>query len=146
MPNSSGLDYGCGPGPALAAMMRETGHRMAVYDPFFAQDKVPLAGTYDFITCTEAAEHFHNPRREFEKLSEMLKPGGILAIMTIFQTDDARFEGWRYRHDPTHVVFYRPCTFRVIAGQLGLSCEIMGRDVAFLISGDAMKAAARHMT
>lgn len=146
MSNSSGLDYGCGPGPALAAMMREAGHRMAVYDPFFAPDKVPLAGTCDFITCTETAEHFHNPRREFAMLASLLEPDGILAVMTIFQTDDERFEGWRYRQDPTHVVFYRPCTFEVIAGQLGLSCEIVSADVVFLINREAKPPAALHMT
>ncbi len=35
----SGLDYGCGPGPALAVMLREAGHAMAVYDPFFRPDR-----------------------------------------------------------------------------------------------------------
>jgi len=34
-PQCRGLDYGCGPGPALAAMLREAGHDMALYDPFF---------------------------------------------------------------------------------------------------------------
>jgi SAM-dependent methyltransferase len=33
-PGARGLDYGCGPGPALAHMLREAGHDMAVYDPF----------------------------------------------------------------------------------------------------------------
>ncbi|MEX1148003.1 MAG: hypothetical protein WEB93_06450, partial [Sphingomonadales bacterium] len=32
---SAGLDYGCGPGPALAAMMTQAGHTAALYDPFF---------------------------------------------------------------------------------------------------------------
>lgn len=32
----SGLDYGCGPGPALAFMLREMGHSVELYDPFFA--------------------------------------------------------------------------------------------------------------
>jgi len=37
-PACEGLDYGCGPGPALAAMLREAGHDVALYDPFFAPD------------------------------------------------------------------------------------------------------------
>jgi SAM-dependent methyltransferase len=131
-PGSRGLDYGCGPGPALAAMLREAGHDMQVYDPYFAPDATVLEGTYDFITCTETAEHFHRSGEEFARLASMLRPGGILAVMTMFQTDDARFEGWHYRLDPTHVVFYRAETFRVIAARLGLVCEIVGRDVAFL--------------
>jgi 2-polyprenyl-3-methyl-5-hydroxy-6-metoxy-1,4-benzoquinol methylase len=131
-PNSSGFDYGCGPGPALAAMLREAGHEVAVYDPFFVRDKTPLAGSYDFITCTETAEHFHKPQEEFALLASLLNPGGVLAVMTIFQTDDDRFENWRYRQDPTHVVFYRPSTFHVIARQLKLGCELVCKDVMFL--------------
>jgi SAM-dependent methyltransferase len=112
---ASGLDYGCGPGPALAAMLREAGHRMALYDPFFAPDRSVLDQTYDFITCTETAEHFHHPAGEFRRLAGLLKPGGVLAVMTMFQTDDGRFEGWHYRLDPTHVVFYRAETFGHLA-------------------------------
>ena len=37
-PRSQGLDYGCGPGPVLAGMLREAGHRVALYDPFFDPD------------------------------------------------------------------------------------------------------------
>ncbi|MBC7133126.1 MAG: class I SAM-dependent methyltransferase [Roseovarius sp.] len=131
-PGAQGLDHGCGPGPALAAMLREAGHPMAVYDPFYAPDPAPLARRYDFVTCTEVAEHFHRPAEEFDHLGALLRPGGLLAVMTRFQTDDARFGGWHYRKDPTHVVFYRPETFAVIAAQRGWSCEIVARDVAFL--------------
>lgn len=131
-PGSQGLDYGCGPGPALAAMLREAGHGMAVYDPVYAPDPAPLAMRYDFVTCTEVAEHFHAPAAEFDRLGRLLRPGGILAVMTCFQTEDARFGGWHYRKDPTHVVFYRSETFGVIAAGRGWRCEIVAKDVAFL--------------
>ena len=129
---ASGLDYGCGPGPALAAMLREAGHEVALYDPFFAPDPSALTARYDFVCCTETAEHFHNPAQEFERLVAMLKPGGWLAIMTCFQTDDARFAAWHYRKDPTHVVFYWAETFTEIASQHGLSCEIPCKDVVLM--------------
>lgn len=132
-PNSHGLDYGCGPGPALAAMMREAGHTVSLYDPYFAPDKAVLSACHDFITCTETAEHFHEPAVEFARLATLLKPGGVLAVMTVFQTDDALFDAWQYRADPTHVTFYRAHSFHVIASQLGLSCEIISKDVAFLM-------------
>ncbi len=127
-----GLDYGCGPGPALAAMMREAGHSMALYDPFFHPDPGPLGGTYDFITCTETAEHFHRPAEEFDRLNHMLRPGGWLGLMTCFQTEDARFGDWHYRKDPTHVVFYREATLRTIAAAHGWRCEIPVKDVALM--------------
>lgn len=59
-PGASGLDYGCGPGPALAAMLADAGHPMTLYDPLFRPDPSALAATYDFVTCTEVAEHFHH--------------------------------------------------------------------------------------
>lgn len=131
-PGARGLDYGCGPGPALAMMLTEAGHRMALYDPFFHPDPAPLAQRYDFITCTEAAEHFHRPAEEFDRLGALLNPGGWLAVMTSFQTEDARFEGWQYRKDPTHVVFYRAATFARIAGARGWSCVCPVKDVALM--------------
>jgi SAM-dependent methyltransferase len=131
-PGLSGLDYGCGPGPALAAMLSEAGHSMALYDPFFFPDPAPLAATYDFITCTEVVEHFHAPADEFDKLERLLRPGGSLAVMTCFQTNDARFANWHYRKDPTHVVFYREQTFRTIAAQRGWECEVPVKDVVLM--------------
>ena len=127
-----GLDYGCGPGPALAAMLREAGHEMMLYDPFFAPDTEPLALAHDFVTCTEVAEHFHAPFREFARLRGLTRPGGWLALMTSFQTDDGRFAGWHYRKDPTHVVFYREETFRYLADQWGWACEIPAKDVVLM--------------
>ena len=128
-PPMSGLDYGCGPGPALAHMLREAGHDMAVYDPFFAADEAALSRTYDFITCTEVAEHFHDPHAEFTRLDAMLRPGGWLAVMTLFQTDDTRFAGWHYRKDPTHVVFYRRQTMRQIAADFGWNHDFPAENV-----------------
>ncbi|MBN1239860.1 MAG: class I SAM-dependent methyltransferase [Gammaproteobacteria bacterium] len=132
-----GLDYGCGPGPALAAMLREAGHEVAVYDPHFEPDTGPLRHTYDFVTCTETAEHFHRPADEFERLDRMLEPGGWLAIMTCFQSEDALFAGWHYRKDPTHVVFYRETTLRRVAALHGWDCEIPLKDVALMFKPES---------
>jgi SAM-dependent methyltransferase len=131
-PAADGLDYGCGPGPALAGLMRARGHCMALYDPFFHPDPGALERSYDFITCTEVVEHFHHPAREFERLDALLKPGGWLAIKTTFQTDDARFARWNYRRDPTHVVFYRPLTFRHIAQCHGWDPVFPDHNIVFM--------------
>ncbi|WP_439574245.1 class I SAM-dependent methyltransferase [Phreatobacter sp.] len=129
---SRGLDYGCGPGPALAAMLREAGHSMALYDPLFHPDPEPLSHSYDFVTCTETAEHFHRPAEAFAGLMSLVRPGGWLAVMTCFQTDDARFQDWHYRKDPTHVVFYREETLRHLAAARGWRCEVPVKDVALM--------------
>lgn len=131
-PGASGLDYGCGPGPALAAMLTEAGHAMSLYDPLFRDERSVLDRTYDFVTCTEVAEHFHHPRDEFERLDGLLKPGGWLAVMTAFLEDGEDFARWHYRRDPTHVVFFREATFHVIARQRGWHCEIPVANVALM--------------
>lgn len=131
-PASEGLDFGCGPGPALAAMLTERGHRMAVYDPFFAPDTDVLGRAYDFVTCTEVIEHFRAPAAEFRTLRRLVRPGGWLGLMTCFQTDDDRFESWHYPKDPTHVVFYREETLHWLAASGGWSCTIPRKDVALL--------------
>ena len=45
-----GLDFGCGPGPALADMMQSEGNEMEIYDPFCFPNQDALSKTYDFIT------------------------------------------------------------------------------------------------
>lgn len=131
-PHQVGLDYGCGPGPALADMLRESGHQMRLFDPLFFPDSTALEETYDVITCSEVAEHFHTPAHEFDRFDRMLRPGGCLAVMTCFQTEDSRFANWHYRADPTHVVFYRARTFDFIAGERGWRCEIPVKDIALM--------------
>jgi hypothetical protein len=131
-PKQMGLDFGCGPGPALANMLSEAGHTMDLYDPFFFPDSAVLDQQFDFVTCTEVAEHFHQPYAEFTRLVALLKPGGLLALMTNFQTDDSRFADWHYRRDSTHVTFYRQETFQVIAREFDLACEIPCKNVVFL--------------
>lgn len=132
LPGAEGLDYGCGPGPALVDMLQEAGYSVEKYDPFFCPDPQPLRKRYDFITCTETIEHFYSPAHEFVKLDGLLKPNGWLAIMTCFQTDDRLFASWHYRRDSTHVVFYREKTFRIVAGLFGWTCEIPVKDVALM--------------
>ncbi|WP_339834122.1 class I SAM-dependent methyltransferase [uncultured Parvibaculum sp.] len=131
-PTSSGLDYGCGPGPALAAMLREAGHETALYDPFFHADESALARSYDFIACTETAEHFHRPVDEFDRLDALLRPGGWLGVMTAFRPEDDAFATWHYRKDPTHVVFYNEKTLRTVAHAHNWTCEFPAPDVALM--------------
>lgn len=131
-PASCGLDFGCGPGPALADMLRQAGHAMAVHDPLFFPDPAVLERRYDFITCSEVVEHLRQPAAVFERLFGLLHPGGILAVMTRFPPAAEAFERWHYRRDPTHIVFYPPATFRFLAKGLGAHCEIPCDHVALL--------------
>ena len=116
---ASGLDYGAGPGPALAMMMRDKGFNVQVYDPYFHPDELPLFSTYDFITCTETAEHFARPRTEFDRFQALLRPSGWLGIMTGMLGSWQEFPAWYYQRDPTHISFFSRTTMRWIGGLYG---------------------------
>jgi 2-polyprenyl-3-methyl-5-hydroxy-6-metoxy-1,4-benzoquinol methylase len=128
-PASRGLDFGSGPGPALAAMLTEAGHHVTLYDPFYADDPAALARCYDFITASEVVEHLHRPGAAFERLYRCLKPGGLLGIMTKRVIDRARFARWHYKNDPTHVCFFSRATFAWLAAGWQARLDIVDRDV-----------------
>lgn len=128
-PGSSGLDFGCGPGPALAGMLRARGHRMAVWDPFYAPDAAALEGRYDFITCTEVAEHFHAPGESFALLDTLLRPGGWLGVMTSLVNPERDIATWRYARDPTHVCFYSAASLDWLARRHGWTLHRPADDV-----------------
>jgi len=110
-----GLDFGSGPGPALVKMAAGDGFDIRAYDPYFEPDSSALQSSYDFITCTETAEHFASPANEFRLLHSLLAPGGILGVMTSMPSDWSRFPDWYYNRDPTHIAYYSRCTMRWIA-------------------------------
>jgi SAM-dependent methyltransferase len=131
-PPASGLDFGCGPGPALIAMGREAGYQMAGYDKFYADLPELLTRQYDFITSTEVIEHIAAPRTVLEMLWGCLKPGGILVLQTQRVLGDERFKSWRYRHDPTHIVFFAEASFRALAARGQAQVEFPHADVAVI--------------
>lgn len=131
-PGSSGIDFGCGPGPALAAMLEEAGHRTALYDIFYYPDTGVLQPGQDFITATEVVEHLSRPGEELDRLWGLLRPGGWLAVMTQRLPEREAFAGWRYRRESTHVCFFAAETFRWLAEQWNAELVLEGRDVALL--------------
>jgi hypothetical protein len=131
-PQSNGLDFGSGPGPALSVMFEEAGHRMQIYDPFYAPDVSVLELKYDFITATEVVEHLHHPGKELEMLWSCLKAGGNLGIMTKRVQGQQAFSSWHYKNDPTHVCFFSVKTFQWLADHWGAVLEIPENDVVVL--------------
>jgi hypothetical protein len=129
---SQGLDFGCGPGPALAAMFREAGHTVALYDTFYAPDSSVLNGSYDFISATEVVEHLYLPGHELSRLWCILCAGGTLGVMTKLVLDQEAFSRWHYKNDPTHVCFFSRETWQWWAGRSGASIRFIGSDVMLL--------------
>jgi SAM-dependent methyltransferase len=131
-PGSKGLDFGCGPGPALALMFTEAGHKMAVYDRYYATDSSVLADDYDFITASEVLEHLHGPGRVLDELYACLKPGGILGLMTGLVRDRAAFSKWHYTRDLTHVCFFSQVTFKWLADKWDTEARFIDNRVVLI--------------
>ena len=127
-----GLDFGCGPAPALAGLIRQYGHSVALYDPLYTNDRTVLEKKYDFISATEVVEHFRCPDKEFTQLFQMLVPGGYLGLMTKMVKDVAAFKTWHYIRDLTHIAFYSKDTFAYIAWRFGAHVNFTADDVIFL--------------
>ena len=131
-PGSQGLDFGSGPGPTLSLMLEELGHRMAIYDPFYAPDRSVLDRRYDFATATEVVEHLRRPRESLATLWQCVKPGGALGLMTKLARDRQAFARWHYIRDPTHIAFFSRDTFGWLAAGWRAAVTFIGPDVVLL--------------
>ena len=129
-----GLDFGSGPGPTLSVILEEQGYHVDLFDVVYAPDNSVFEKQYDFITATEVFEHLHHPKEEIERLWTLLKPGGVLAVMTQYVIDKKSFETWHYIRDPSHVCFYSPPCFDFIADQLKAQVHYVEDNVVFFIS------------
>ena len=126
---ASGLDYGCGPTPALAQLLTGSGRPTASYDPVFAPDAALLDRRYDFVTCSEVVEHAHDPLALFRALARLVNIGGHIGVMTKWY-DDVDFATWSYRRDVTHVCFYSVETMRWIAEHFRWTLATPAPDIA----------------
>ena len=131
-PPAEGLDFGCGPGPALSHMFVEAGYTMQVYDKFYANNPGVLTRQYDFITCTEVVEHLSAPGKTLHSLFALIRPGGWLGIMTKLVIDKTAFAHWHYKNDLTHIGFFSRDTFEWLANRWGCHIEFFGNDVVLL--------------
>ncbi|WP_439331990.1 class I SAM-dependent methyltransferase [Pseudoalteromonas caenipelagi] len=142
---SNGLDFGCGPGPLLAQMLTEAGHRMALYDLYYANQPEVLTGQYDFITCTEVIEHIAQPQTVLTQLFSLLKPGAPLVLMTKLVIDKARFSAWHYKNDLTHIAFFSRKTFAYVAKIYDSEVEFIGNDVIILTKPEVPTAPSEEL-
>ncbi|WP_444894330.1 class I SAM-dependent methyltransferase [Microbulbifer sp. TRSA001] len=127
-----GLDFGCGPAPLLARILEGNGHRVDLYDHFYAPAQKALHGNYDFIVATEVIEHLGQPGAEIENLWGRLRTGGVMALMTKLVISAERFANWHYIRDPTHICFFSVKTFEWLARSLGAELQFVHSDVIFL--------------
>lgn len=131
-PGARGLDFGCGPGPALSAMFRARGFACADYDPIFADDRSLLERRYDFVASSEVFEHLADPAGVLHLVMSLLRPGGVVGVMTKRITTLDAFATWHYIRDPTHVAFYADETFAWIAERYRMKVTFESADVVVL--------------
>lgn len=138
--HSRGLDFGCGPGPTLSVMLTEAGHEVDLYDPFYTNalknivdHRNPVVHQpYDFITASEVIEHLREPWMELDRLWSLLKPNGVLGIMTKRVRDPASFAQWHYKNDRTHISFFSVTTFQWLAEKWSAGLDFHGEDVVLM--------------
>jgi len=130
--NQKGLDFGCGPGPTLSAMLEKQGHQVDLYDLYFYKDISVFQNRYDFICTTEVVDHLHDPDQEFSAMFKMLKPGGWLGIMTKLVIDEHVFRNWHYIRDMTHILFFSRTTFDYLGQRFDAEVNFVASDVKLL--------------
>jgi SAM-dependent methyltransferase len=115
------LDFGSGPTPVLAELLKQRGFLVDYFDKFYQPKKIYENKSYDLITTTEVFEHLENPKEVLNTLTKHLNPDGIISLMTLFHTNKQEdFLKWWYRRDPTHITFFTPKSIEFMASECGL--------------------------
>jgi 2-polyprenyl-3-methyl-5-hydroxy-6-metoxy-1,4-benzoquinol methylase len=120
LPFASGntiLDFGCGRTGLLGKMLSQAGFFVSEFDLYYKPDKRALSEVYDMVIAIEVVEHFQDPVSGFRDFFRLLKPGGTLALRTMFTIPD--LSSWWYLRDSTHYCFYCEKTFKEISSIFG---------------------------
>jgi len=114
------LDFGSGPTPVLSELLKRRGATVTCYDKFYQPNTPFKQHSYDAITSTEVFEHLKDPLSVLSLFHGILKPQGIVALMTLFHANNqTHFKEWWYKRDPTHITFYTPKTIAIMADICG---------------------------
>ncbi len=130
--SNKGLDFGSGPNPVFAEVMRKDGYEINIYDLFYANRPEVLQEKYDYITVCEVIEHLKQPDETLSVLVEQLNKQGHLAIMTQLYHSKIEFKNWWYKNDPTHIGFFSKDTFQWISTNWKLKIQHLSKNVIIL--------------
>jgi 2-polyprenyl-3-methyl-5-hydroxy-6-metoxy-1,4-benzoquinol methylase len=115
------LDFGCGPIPIFADLLKAKGFNVDIYDKYFFPLKDYQKKEYDLITLIEVIEHLKDPFTELIGLKNKLNKNGFIIIKTLFHPmNNDVFLKWWYKEDFTHISFFSKKTFKVLAEKLKL--------------------------
>lgn len=129
---SSGLDFGCGPGPVLKSIFRDYNLSIQEYDLYYRNDSSLLKKKWDFIITTEVIEHLKDPFSTVSLLWSILKDGGILVIMTNLYNTEIDFNSWYYKGDPTHISFFCKDTMLWLSDKISAEIDFIDKDIIIL--------------
>jgi hypothetical protein len=115
------LDFGSGPEPVLKQILTtKYEFDCDIYDYYYAKQTKVFDKKYDLITSTEVFEHLSDPIGVLNQFHKMLNDQGIVSIMTLFHPkEQTTFFEWFYIRDPSHIIFFTPKTFEVLANLTG---------------------------
>jgi SAM-dependent methyltransferase len=125
-----GLDYGCGPSPTLTYLLEKENITCFNNDNNFGYTH-PYK-EYDFIFAIECLEKFKEPDKEFDKILTLLKPGGILGVMTETYPEINRFRFWHNRQDRIHVSYYHRNTISYFMDNKDLELLVSDEEKSFI--------------
>ena len=115
------LDFGCGYEPVLSHLLMKKGMSVDIYDFYFYPTKVYENKEYELIVSTEVFEHLKKPIEVLTTLTKHTKKDGYITLMTKFPpSNDEEFLRWWYRRDMTHISFFTPKSFEIMAQKVGL--------------------------
>lgn len=121
-PPAKVLDFGCGNG-GLVRFLRQRGYEAYGHDTGAWAEKalrsgLPMlgeqaleqhAGSFDVVTMIEVIEHLVNPMEALHRLRRLLKPDGLLLILTGNAERAPRdFLSWSYVRPEIHVSYFTP--------------------------------------
>jgi len=159
-PHGRLLDLGCGSGaklklmkelgwqvegldfdPAAVGQAREEG--ITVHFGTLEDQRLPDE-TFDAITASHFIEHLHDPLRMLQECRRLLKPGGLLVVLTpnatswghrLYQAD------WRGLEPPRHLHIFTPSSLAKMCRNAGLNLELCRSTVR----GSGMLLASRML-
>ena len=132
--------------PAAVGQARERG--ITVHLGTLADQKFPDE-TFDAITASHFIEHLSDPLGELQECRRLLKPGGLLVLLTpnagswghrIYQAD------WRGLEPPRHLHIFTPSSLARICRQAGFNpgfCRSTVRGSGMLLASRLLRRATK---
>ncbi len=116
-PTARILDYGCGKGAILTALLQQRGKQCDPFDPLY-DFQLPgknIRKPYDAIVLCEVIEHCSDVRCTLREIGQLLDERGVVLVRTQCYPAIQNMARWWYAQDLTHVNFFSRCALETAA-------------------------------